>query len=70
MCRKKIKKLSDEQLAVTIADALEYGKTIGKKETIKNIIEYVKSDEFLASWVNAKGTGFGDFLAEQLKNNI
>lgn len=41
-----------------------------KKELIDEICKFVRTDEFKASWVNARGVTFGDFLAQQLKDKF
>jgi len=48
----------------------EQGVADGSKATMDKIIKYVKTDEFKASWVNAKGEAFGDFFARMIQENV
>lgn len=43
----------------------------GQADKLQEIIDYVKSDEFIDSWNRCpRGTRFGDFFAELLKERF
>lgn len=54
-----------------LIDAIREEEHKKAREEIKHeIIDYVRTEEFTASWVHAKGVKFGDFLAQKLEEKI
>lgn len=55
--------------AETYSKDYERAIQFGREQREKEILDYVKTDEFYARWCEAKGERFGDFLARIIKED-